>query len=120
MIKKKGFTLTELLIVIAIIGILVAIVLPSYQEHIRTSNRVVAKLTLTKLAQELERANARQGIYPSSLSASHSTDTYTFSPVITDDTFTITATPIGSDECSILSINQAGQTTSSTGSDCWN
>ncbi|MEH6453302.1 MAG: type IV pilin protein [Psychromonas sp.] len=121
--KIKGFTLTELLIVIAIIGILVAIVLPSYQEHIRSSNRVVAKLSLTKLAQEFERTNARQGSYPSSFS-SLDTDTYTFSlAVSTNDTFTITATPIGSsasDECNVMSIDQAGQTTPSTPADCWN
>ncbi|MFT5653151.1 MAG: type IV pilus assembly protein PilE, partial [Psychromonas sp.] len=43
--KKKGFTFIELLIVIAIIGMLTAIAFPSYQEHIRTANRIVAQLT---------------------------------------------------------------------------
>ena len=125
MIKNKGFTLTELLIVIAIIGILTAIVLPSYQEHIRKSNRVVAILKLTKEAQQFERVHARQGAYPIALTQIEDTDTYTFllvDPDPTDDIYQITATPIGSnasDECGTLSIDQAGRTSASIATGCW-
>jgi len=122
--KTEGFTAIELLVVIVIIGILVAIALPSYQAHINKANRITAQIALTKLAQEFERANARQGAYPTVISPSVDNDTYTFVRVSSaDDTFTITATPIGrsaDDECGALSINQAGQTSPSFPSDCWN
>ena len=118
--KNKGFTLVEVLIVIAIIGILMGIALPSYQKYVQKGNRVAALLTLSQLAQQFERNHARQGIYPATIS--ETAETYTFTVARTDDTFTLTATPIGAsvgDECGTLTINQAGVTTSSGSSGCW-
>jgi type IV pilus assembly protein PilE len=48
--RAAGFTLMELMIALAILGILVAISLPSYQSYIRESHRVDAKITLSRLA----------------------------------------------------------------------
>lgn len=48
--KSQGFTLIELMIAIAIIGILAAVVYPSYQSSIRKSRRADAKAALSELA----------------------------------------------------------------------
>ena len=52
---KQGFTLIELMIVVAVIGILAAIAYPSYQDSVIRSNRNVAKGDLQGLAQAMER-----------------------------------------------------------------
>jgi type IV pilus assembly protein PilE len=52
--KSNGFTLIELMITIAIIGILAAIVIPSYNAQMRKSRRGDAIRSLTTIAQSLE------------------------------------------------------------------
>jgi type IV pilus assembly protein PilE len=51
----KGFTLVEVLIVVAIIGIIAAIAYPSYMESVRKSNRSEAKVELMDISQRLQR-----------------------------------------------------------------
>jgi type IV pilus assembly protein PilE len=41
--RSRGFTLIEIIVVVAIIGILAAIAFPSYQNQVRKSNRAAAK-----------------------------------------------------------------------------
>ncbi len=53
-IKQQGFTLIELMIVVAIVAILAAISLPSYNDYIVKSNRADAKVALMKFAQMQE------------------------------------------------------------------
>lgn len=53
--NKNGFTLIEVLIVTAIVGILFAVALPAYQGTVKKSNRAEAKSTLMELAQRLQR-----------------------------------------------------------------
>jgi type IV pilus assembly protein PilE len=57
MIKKTGgFTLIELMIVLAVLSIIVAIGYPSYQEHVKKSRRAEGMGQLLELADRMERA----------------------------------------------------------------
>lgn len=63
MLKQKGFTLIELMIVVAILGILAAIAWPSYQEQVRSGRRADAQGALMGLAQAMERHFTENGSY---------------------------------------------------------
>ncbi|MCW5566993.1 MAG: prepilin-type N-terminal cleavage/methylation domain-containing protein, partial [Dokdonella sp.] len=49
--RVRGFTLIELMITVAIIAIIVAIAVPSYQDSVRKSRRGQVKADITELAQ---------------------------------------------------------------------
>ena len=64
---QGGFTLIELMIVVAIVGILSAVAYPSYTEYVRKGHRAEARASLLQAAQWMERAATATGLYPTTL-----------------------------------------------------
>lgn len=65
--KQHGFTLIELMIVVAIIGILAAIAIPAYQDYVRKSRRTDATTALSNIQQLQEKYRANQTGYSGSI-----------------------------------------------------
>lgn len=136
-LKNRGFTLIEVMIVVAIIGILSAIALPSYNEYIRRGHRTEARASLLQMAQWMERAATANGVYPTATDnatavaaalSSLQKDRYTLTMASTTSTFTVTAAPKGAqvgDKCGNYTLTQAGvrgakdATTGAIVTECW-
>ncbi|MDO5687137.1 MAG: prepilin-type N-terminal cleavage/methylation domain-containing protein [Neisseria sp.] len=67
-ITMSGFTLVEVMIVVAIIGILVAIALPSYGAYTEKNRLVVAKNMLTSARQSMQTVFLTHGSLPTKVS----------------------------------------------------
>lgn len=101
--KAHGYTLVELMVVLAIIGILAAIAYPSYMSYITSSRRTDAQRIMVLHAQTMERYFTRSGRYTSATGSANcgpdnpaASDFYTYSNVCADTSFTIKATARGS------------------------
>lgn len=121
--KRTGFSLIELMIAVTIVGILAAIVYPSYQKHIESGHRLTAQRILLEQATLLERQYSRQGNYPDTF-AIGSTAHYDFTYQRTAqqlDAFTLTATPKAKQSlCGKLTLNHQGITTAERNqTQCW-
>ncbi|KSW26167.1 MULTISPECIES: type IV pilin protein [unclassified Pseudomonas] len=136
--RSAGFTLIEIMIVVVILGILAAIVVPSYQSYVIRSNRSEAQALLSDAAAREERFFTQNNSYVTSttnianlgISAASRTGLYTLAiapGTATDGGYLLTATPqrapqTNDDECETLTLNAVGTRGSSgTGSteSCW-
>ncbi|MFT7186556.1 MAG: type IV pilus assembly protein PilE [Pseudohongiellaceae bacterium] len=61
--RNKGFTLIELMITVAIVGILASIAYPAYTEQVKSSRRADVKSVLISFAQAIERQYTKDGTY---------------------------------------------------------
>lgn len=117
--RHRGFTLIEILVVVAIIGMLSAIAYPAYGNYLVKGNRGAAQSHMLELAQAQAQYLADNREYAASVDGlSMTTPTavsskYTIAITANDSPprFAITATPvIGSKQAGdgVLSINQSG------------
>jgi general secretion pathway protein G len=65
--KARGFTLVELLVVLAALGLLLALAAPRYIEHVDRSREAVLKHNLKAAREAIDRHHADRGRYPASL-----------------------------------------------------
>jgi len=101
--KHRGFTLIELVVAIAIIGIIASIALPSYLEYVKKGRRAAAQSHLMDVAQRQQQYLLDTRSYAASLSAldlttpSDVSGFYTITIAVGEGgppSFTATATPI--------------------------
>ena len=108
--KNKGFTLVELMITVAIIGILSAIAMPSYLEYARKSKRTEAKVELLKIAQLQESYYVQNLSYASGFNGTAANGKLGFSSNSLES-------ETGLYEISITSVDSRGRACSGTNAD---
>lgn len=146
---QRGFTLVEIMVVLAIVMTIAAIAMPSYTENINRSKRAEAKAQLLEAAQFMQRFYSQNDSYaqdragnavaiPDALarvprSAASGNQNYTIgivTPGPTAATFTLQAAPradgsMANDKCGTFTLTQAGQrgaagsTTGTMVDSCW-
>lgn len=132
---ERGFTLIELMIVVAVLGILATIAFASYTDSIVKSRRSAAATCLLESSQYMERFYTTRLTYvgstplPVQPCATELAQHYTFAAngTPTATAYSVQATPIGQQlakdtKCLVLGLDQKGtksETGSGTVAQCW-
>lgn len=128
--KSRGFTLIELMIVVAIVGILAAIAYPSYRQSVVRSHRSEGQVALQQAAAQMERYYSRNSQYApdvTTLGVPGATEEGYYAVAIsagpcgnTTRCYTLTATAQGTQTqdtgCTTLTLDSTG---AKTPADCW-
>lgn len=124
-----GFTLIELMIVVAVVAILASIAYPSYRDYVVRTRRATATACLGEMAQFMERYYTTRLTYVGAAlpTLECSTQlggfyTFSFNGAVAARTYALSATPNSTKQpdstCGTLGIDQAGRKTPTT-SGCW-
>jgi len=133
--KSLGFTLIELMIVVAIVAVTAAIALPSYQSQIQKTRRGVAQADLVELAAFMQRFYTENNRFDEDRAAVDVGLPFDESPqdgadkyydlsltAVARASYTLSAVPKGGqsdDPCGTLTLAHTGAKTHSSGSECW-
>jgi len=143
--KIRGFSLLELMIVVAIVGIIAAFAYPSYLQQIQKTRRADCSGALAGMGNAMERfftvnstylgaaaGGADTGapaVYPQTCPSDGGTATYNLTiQAVTGSTFTLQAAPVGAqadDKCGSMTLTNTGlkgvtgQNAGVTWQDCW-
>lgn len=129
----RGFTLIEVIVVVAILGIIVAIAYPNYLRQVAQSRRADAQTTLLETAQRLERCYTETNSYEGCMTFPFDSEEgwYEITANTTPTQFTITATAQGDQAdrdgrfCQWLALSHTGRKTAEdsaqndTSDECW-
>lgn len=147
--QARGFTLVELMVVVAIIAILAAVAFPNYTEYVAKARRADAKSVLLEGAQYMERIYTERGAYnrtsagatattlaaigfPTALTGApkdNASKNYniSLSGNLSGDAWTLQAVPTGAqagDKCGTFTLTHAGVKdvtgASASAAICWN
>ncbi len=116
---SRGFTLIELMIVVAIVGILAAVAYPSYTEYVKRTQRSAIASLLSEQTQALERFYSRNATYVGA-TVTLNNAYYTITPTLNTTDFH----PVGRPEYRFVITSTGARTnTGTTGGvtakDCW-
>jgi type IV pilus assembly protein PilE len=136
--SARGFTLIELMLVVAVIGVLAAIVYPSYQDSVRKARRTEARAALASVAQLMERYYTESNTYATATIVAGATGTIPydnktenqyydiqFTGALNATQFTIQATPHAgttqaNDTCTSFTLDQTGARGATPSvAECW-
>lgn len=134
--RKRGFTLIELMVTVAIVAIIASIALPAYQNFVFRARRADGREMLQRIAAAQERFYTNRNRYTNDLTTNAGLNMGTTNSeaghyalaIVVDapgQSYTLTATPQGSqvnDACANLTVNNVGArgfSGSETNGSCW-
>lgn len=120
--SQSGFTLIEIMLSLALVGILASIAIPYMQEHLRTTHRTAAQAALMQLAAQAESHYSQHWSYQDFVLDPKVVDRvakqYQIALQLEAQHYTLTATPLHADRCGTLQLMHDGRTQAQA-AQCW-